>query len=72
MPRSYESLSHQDAMRILSAAEAKAKAVSLGVPYSLAVVDAGGLLLAFLRQDWALIGSAVADAAVAAVGSSAP
>lgn len=40
---------------MLSAAEAKA--ISLGVPYCVAVVDAGGHLIAFLRQDGALIGS---------------
>jgi uncharacterized protein GlcG (DUF336 family) len=39
---------------MLSAAEAKA--ASLGVPYCIAVVDAGGHLMAFLRQDRALIG----------------
>ena len=41
---------------MLSAAEAKA--ASLGVPYCIAVVDAGSHLVAFLRrQDGALIGS---------------
>ena len=40
---------------MLSAAEAKA--ASLGIPYCIAVVDAGGHLVAFLRQDRALIGS---------------
>jgi uncharacterized protein GlcG (DUF336 family) len=40
---------------MLSAAEAKA--ASLGLPYCIAVVDAGGHLVAFLRQDGALIGS---------------
>ena len=40
---------------MLSAAEAKAE--TLGIAYNLAVVDAGGHLLAFLRQDGALIGS---------------
>jgi uncharacterized protein GlcG (DUF336 family) len=40
---------------MLSAAEAKA--TDLGIPYNVAVVDAGGHLLAFLRQDGALIGS---------------
>jgi len=29
----------------------------LGIPYNIAVVDAGGHLVAFLRQDGALIGS---------------
>jgi uncharacterized protein GlcG (DUF336 family) len=55
MPRSYDSLTLEDAKRMLSAAEAKA--TSLGVAYNIAVVDAGGHLLAFLRQDGALIGS---------------
>ena len=40
---------------MLSAAEAKAE--TLGIAYNVAVVDAGGHLLAFLRQDGALIGS---------------
>src|SRR5215472_16931078 len=40
---------------MLSAAEAKA--VSLGIAYNIAVVDAGGHLIAFVRQDGALIGS---------------
>jgi uncharacterized protein GlcG (DUF336 family) len=40
---------------MLSAAEAKAK--TLDIAYNMAVVDAGGHLLAFLRQDGALIGS---------------
>jgi uncharacterized protein GlcG (DUF336 family) len=55
MPRSYDSLSLEDAKRMLSAAEAKA--VSLGIAYNVAVVDAGGHLVAFVRQDGALIGS---------------
>ncbi len=40
---------------MVSAAEAKA--ASFGVAYNVAVVDAGGHLLAFARQDGALIGS---------------
>jgi uncharacterized protein GlcG (DUF336 family) len=40
---------------MLSAAEAKA--ANFGLPYCVAVVDAGGHLVAFLRQDGALIGS---------------
>jgi uncharacterized protein GlcG (DUF336 family) len=36
---------------------AEAKATSLGIPYCIAVVDAGGHLVAFQRQDGALIGS---------------
>ena len=55
MPRTYDSLTLEDAKRMLSAAEAKAS--SLGIPYNVAVVDAAGHLVAFLRQDGALIGS---------------
>ena len=55
MPKSYETLTLDDAKRMLSAAEAKA--TSLGLPYNIAVVDAGSHLLAFVRQDGALIGS---------------
>jgi uncharacterized protein GlcG (DUF336 family) len=40
MPRSYESLTLDEAKRMLSAAEAKAAAI--GLPYNIAVVDAGG------------------------------
>jgi uncharacterized protein GlcG (DUF336 family) len=40
---------------MLSAAEAEA--ASLGIAYNIAVVDAGGHLVAFSRQDGALIGS---------------
>ena len=53
MPRSYKSLTLEDAKQMLLAAEAKA--AGLGVAYNLAVVDAGGHLLAFVRQDGALI-----------------
>jgi len=38
-------------------AAGEAKAVSLGIPYNIAVVDAGGHLVAFVRQDGSLIGS---------------
>src|SRR5215813_11284999 len=55
MPRTYTSLTLEDAKHMLSAAEAKA--ASLGIPYCVAVVDAGGHLVAFVRQDGALIGS---------------
>jgi uncharacterized protein GlcG (DUF336 family) len=55
MPRSYDSLTLEDAKRMLSAAEAKA--ASLGIAYNIAIVDAGGHLVAFIRQDGALIGS---------------
>jgi uncharacterized protein GlcG (DUF336 family) len=55
MPRTYNSLTLEDAKYMLSAAEAKA--TSLDIAYNIAVVDAGGHLLAFIRQDGALIGS---------------
>lgn len=55
MPRSSTSLALSDAKRMLEAGEAKA--ASIGIAYNIAVVDAGGALLAFARQDGALIGS---------------
>ena len=55
MPRTCDTLTLEDAKRMLSAAEAKA--LSLGIPYNVAIVDAGGHLVAFSRQDGALIGS---------------
>ena len=55
MPRSYTSLTLDDATRMLQAGEAVA--ARLGVAYNIAVVDAGGNLVAFARQDGALIGS---------------
>jgi uncharacterized protein GlcG (DUF336 family) len=55
MPRSYTTLTLDDAKRMLAAAEVKAE--SFGIAYNIAVVDAGGHLLAFVRQDGALIGS---------------
>ncbi|RFU49640.1 heme-binding protein [Paraburkholderia sp. DHOC27] len=55
MPRTYQTLTLDDAKRMVSAGEAKA--TSLGIAYNIAVVDAGGHLIAFSRQDGALIGS---------------
>lgn len=55
MPRCFTTLALSDAKRMLEAGEAKA--ASIGVAYNIAVVDAGGALLAFTRQDGALIGS---------------
>ena len=55
MPKTFETLSLQDAKRMLAAGEAKAD--QIGLPYNIAVVDAGGHLLAFSRQDGALIAS---------------
>lgn len=55
MPMKYDSLTLEDAKRMLMAAEAKAS--SLKIAYNIAVVDVGAHLVAFLRQDGALIGS---------------
>ena len=55
MPRSYTSLTLDEAKRMLQAGEAAA--ATLGIAYNIAVVDAGGNLVAFARQDGALIGS---------------
>jgi len=55
MPRSYETITLAEAKRMLFAAEAKAE--SMGIAYNIAVVDAGGHLVAFVRQDRAIIGS---------------
>lgn len=55
MPYTLESLTLADAKRMLAAGEAMAD--SLGIPYNIAVVDAGGHLVAFTRQDGGLIGS---------------
>jgi len=55
MPRSWENVTLEEARRMLSAAQAKA--ASFGIAYNIAVVDAGGHLVAFVRQDGALIGS---------------
>ncbi|MBV8223781.1 MAG: heme-binding protein [Verrucomicrobia bacterium] len=55
MPRPYETVILAEAKRMLSAAEAKA--ASIGLAYNIAIVDAGGHLVAFVRQDGALIGS---------------
>jgi uncharacterized protein GlcG (DUF336 family) len=55
MPRSSITLALSDAQRMLQAGEAKA--TSIGVAYNIAVVDAGGALVAFTRRDGALTGS---------------
>jgi uncharacterized protein GlcG (DUF336 family) len=55
MPRTYQCLTLNDAKIMLAAAEAKA--VQLGISYNIAVVDAGGHLLAFYREDRAMLGS---------------
>ncbi|MDR6632276.1 uncharacterized protein GlcG (DUF336 family) [Phyllobacterium sp. 1468] len=55
MPRRFNSLTLSDAKHMLEGGEAKA--VSIGIAYNIAIVDAGGALIAFSRQDGALIGS---------------
>lgn len=55
MPRQIETLTLDDARQIIAAGEAKAEAI--GVPYNLAVVDAGGNLMAFARMTDAWLGS---------------
>ncbi|MCW1754295.1 GlcG/HbpS family heme-binding protein [Rhizobium acaciae] len=55
MPHTLNTLTLSDAKQMLQAGEAKA--ANLGIPYNIAVVDAGGALIAFTRQDGALAGS---------------
>jgi len=55
MPYTLESISLEDARKMLVAGEAMA--TSMGIAYNIAVVDAGGHLVAFIRQDGALLGS---------------
>ena len=55
MTRSALSLGLDDARRIIAAAELKA--TEMGTPYSIAVTDAGGGLVAHVRMDGAWLGS---------------
>jgi|SRR5579863_2601244 len=55
MPRTISSLTLADARQIISAAERAAD--ELGIPYNIAVVDAGGNLVAHARMEGAWIGS---------------
>jgi uncharacterized protein GlcG (DUF336 family) len=55
MTRQIESLSLSDARHVIAAGEKKAQ--ELGVPYNIAVVDAGGGLVAHVRMDGAWLGS---------------
>ncbi|MET3723592.1 GlcG/HbpS family heme-binding protein [Sphingomonas trueperi] len=55
MPRSMTTLTLDDAKRMLRAGEHAAG--ETGLAYNLAIVDAGAHLVAFIRQDDALIGS---------------
>lgn len=55
VPRHIVSLTLEDARRIIAAGERKA--VELEIPYNIAVVDAGGALVAHVRMDGAWLGS---------------
>jgi len=55
MPRAIQTLTLADARQLIAAGEAKAK--QIGVPYNIAVVDAGGNLIAHVRMDGAWLGS---------------
>jgi uncharacterized protein GlcG (DUF336 family) len=55
MPRPFLSLDLADARRIIAAGERKA--IETGIPYNIAVVDAGGGLVAHVRMDGAWLGS---------------
>lgn len=55
MLRSIDTLTLEEARCMLAAAEEKAN--SFEIAYNIAVVDAGGHLLAFVRQDGGLTGS---------------
>ena len=55
MPRQINTLTLADAREIIAAGEKKAR--ELGIPYNLAVVDAGGSLIAHIRMDGAWLGS---------------
>ena len=53
--RSIETVTLEDARRVIAAGEAEA--ANQGQPMNIAVVDAGGVLVAHIRQDGAWIGS---------------
>lgn len=55
MPLQISSLNLADARRLIAAGERKAQ--ELGIPYNLAVVDAGGNLISHVRMDGAWLGS---------------
>ena len=55
MSRPIPSLGLADARRLIAAAEMKAD--EIGIPYNIAVVDAGGALIAHARMDNAWLGS---------------
>ena len=55
MTRSALSVDLADARRIIAAGERKA--IEMGIPYNIAVVDGGGGLVAHVRMDGAWLGS---------------
>jgi uncharacterized protein GlcG (DUF336 family) len=55
MPRQIASLTLAEARNLIAAGEKKA--AELGIPYNIAVVDAGGGLIAHARMDGAWLGS---------------
>ena len=55
MTREISTLTLADARQIIAAGERKAQ--ELGIPYNIAVVDAGGSLVAHVRMDGAWLGS---------------
>jgi uncharacterized protein GlcG (DUF336 family) len=55
MSRQIKTLTLADARRIIEAGEKQAQ--SLGIPYNIAVVDAGGGLISHVRMDGAWLGS---------------
>ncbi len=55
MPIELHSLSLADARHLIAAAESEAG--RLGIPYNIAVVDAGGHLISHVRMDGAWLGS---------------
>jgi uncharacterized protein GlcG (DUF336 family) len=55
MTRNASSLDLADARRIIAAGERKA--TEMGIPYNIAVADAGGGLVAHVRRDGAWLGS---------------
>jgi uncharacterized protein GlcG (DUF336 family) len=55
MSRQISTLTLADARQLIAAGERKAQ--ELGIPYNIAVVDAGGSLIAHVRMDGAWLGS---------------
>ena len=55
MPRQIPTLTLADARALIAAGEKQAN--ELGIPYNIAVVDAGGALISHVRMDGAWLGS---------------